>query len=238
MTLSKAIILLACLRFSVPLDRKTTCAEQTANCTNLQSIPLHRGPLIQTHRFSQLIRLRPRNIPPLTALRADDAFLDHVALLYNNENQLRALLTLLSSDTASPWLATLNTYDDCNKRSGRVYTCVEGNCTEHDLKRLQYMPSIFAEDVLGFEISSPRFQLSVLVAVRNRATKTSRAVRVPINNVSVFDALFNSVKHFFVTNGMRDAPILKYMNAYRQVLTLLPGNRSPPNVLRRHSEWL
>ncbi|AAK57161.1 T115 [Tupaiid betaherpesvirus 1] len=185
--------------------------------------------------FSEFLRYRPQTSGNLTGpISIDREFLDALALLYNNEDQLRVLLTLLRSDRAPDWIKLLHGYGDCVSHS-TVYTCVADRCREHDLTRLQYTRTLFTEDVLGFELRPP-FGLSVLVALRNKNTKTESAVRIALDQIALFDAVFNVIKHYLLTHRLHDAPLLRQLNAYHRRLAAPYRESPPPNLLRRTAD--
>nr|ADG34192.1 truncated UL115 protein [Human betaherpesvirus 5] len=147
--------------------------------------------------LSQLIRYRPVTPEAANSVLLDDAFLDTLALLYNNPDQLRALLTLLSSDTAPRWMTVMRGYSECGDGSPAVYTCVDDLCRGYDLTQLSYGRNIFTEHVLGFELVPPSL-FNVVVAIRNEATRTNRAVRLPVSTaaapegITLFYGLYNA----------------------------------------------
>lgn len=180
--------------------------------------------------FSSILRYVPRNGTVRGPIRVDADFLSTVELLYNNDEQLRVLLTLLRSDQAQSWVKYLRGYGVCATHS-IILTCVSGHCVEHDLNELPYTNSIFAEDVLGFQLSSQPFGLRVVLAARNRKTKADRALSLRTDSIGLFDAIYNVVIWFFVTRGMHDAPLIQELCAFNRDISR-PHREQAPSIIR------
>lgn len=161
--------------------------------------------------FSKLLQYSPANRSVESTVRVDETFLSTLELLYNNEDQLRTLLTLLKSDHSPPWLKFMRGYGECVRRDV-IFTCVRDRCREYDMNALEYANTIFTENVVGFESFEDPFRFSVMLALKNRYTKTEKVVRVPVKSMSLFDAVFNTVKHYLLVNDMRDAPLLRKLD--------------------------
>ncbi|AFK83949.1 B115 [miniopterid betaherpesvirus 1] len=182
--------------------------------------------------FSQLIRYTPERRHIQTPIEVNEDFLSSLELLYNNDNQLRVLLSLMRSDFPHPWIKLMRGYGSCADYS-IIFTCVNDVCQEHDLSKLQYASSIFTEDVIGFELKHNPFSLTVLLAVRNKSTKTNKVITIPASNIGLFNALFNSVKYFFIIHNMRDAPLLRKFTEYFLALDKPYRERPIANLLIR-----
>lgn len=163
--------------------------------------------------FSQLIRYVYNNNTVRGPITVDRDFLSTVELLYNNEHQLRILLTLLRAGGSPPWLRFMQGYDDCAGRSA-VFTCIRGTCREYDLTRLRYVNTIFTENVVGFELRQDPFGVHVIIGALNRYTKAHKAVRVNASHIYMFDAVFNTIKHFLLLHQMGDTPILRRLDTF------------------------
>lgn len=177
--------------------------------------------------YSSLLRYAPRQGTVNGVIRVDEQFLSAVELLYNNEEQIRVLLTLLRSDQAPAWMRLMRGYEDCVTDTS-VFTCVQNRCREADLAALPYENTIFTEDVMGFEITSNPFSMSVILRARNAYTGADRAIRLPRVHIGLFDALFNIVRQFFLDRRVTDAPIIRKLastnrdinSQYREKLSL------------------
>ncbi|AAM00745.1 envelope glycoprotein L [Panine betaherpesvirus 2] len=212
------------------------CPELTRRCLAGEVFPAKDDswlwPLVNaTHRdgmLSQLIRypslrhqqqlLQGQQQQAVGAVTVDDGFLESLLMLYNNPSQLRALLTLINSDAAPRWMALLRGYGQCGDGSPSIYTCVDDLCRGYDLTQLKYVRTVFSEHVLGFELVPP-FYFNALLAVRNEATRTSRAVRVPVSTarspggITLFYQLYNLVKEFCLRHGL-NPPLLQRLDKY------------------------
>lgn len=109
-------------------------------------------------------------------------------------------------------------YSECGDGSPAVYTCVDDLCRGYDLTRLSYGRNIFTEHVLGFELVPPSL-FNVVVAIRNEATRTNRAVRLPVSTaaapegITLFYGLYNAVKEFCLRHQL-DPPLLRHLDKY------------------------
>lgn len=215
------------------VDAVRRCQYTPDNTTRIrtESVGTPMADNVSRHSFSQLLRYEPKDRVVSGPIAVNDAFLTSIELLYNNSDQLRTLLTLLRSDAPQPWIKFMRGYSSCTKHS-IIFTCYRDICEEHDLTKLSYVPNIFAEDIVGFEMRVP-FNMSVIVAARNRFSKTVAPIRIPVNSIGLFNAVFNAVKYFFRSNGMRDAPVLRHLDEYRKSLSSPYRERPSYNYIDR-----
>lgn len=206
------------------VDPLTACQTAVLLCQN-ESRPtfaplLARGPLRRNGStvFSTLIRYQPENSDPVTPTRVDEAFATYLALLRDNRDQLRGLLTLLNSAHRSDWITFLRGYTGCRDRTTYLFTCVNGTCEEHDLRNLQYVRDPFVEDVIGLEVF-PDAPPTVLVVLRNPNTTVESVVRIPGTTATLLDALHNIVYPTVVRLNVAE-PLLEHLREYR---ARLPG---------------
>lgn len=167
--------------------------------------------------YSNLIRYRETNGSIPATVPIDEEFLSTVELLYNNKQQLRVLLTLMNSDRSPQWLTVMRGYNQCDGRKN-LFTCTDGRCIEYSLDKLRYESTILTEDVLGFSFTHHPDDVTVILAIRNSYTRTSKAVRVNAGGTALFDALFNTVKYYFLVNQLTDVPLLHYLEYLKDSL--------------------
>lgn len=178
--------------------------------------PIHADP----SRYSNLIRFTRShdvNSNLHAPLELDEELIRHLTLLYNNNEQLRVLLTLMRSDRKKDWLTFIGGYGQCDEPDTTVFTCVNNTCSHNDLLSLDYTDDLFTEDVLGLELSPPR--AFVLVLVRNNHTRERAVLRVPTESMSLLDAAYNLI--LATVRFIRlDSLLPETLSAYRK---LLPG---------------
>lgn len=211
-----------------------TCGDVLTKCHNATTYaPIFgEGPLRPVPEFSTLIKYKRAYGGFPSPIQVDDEFLKQLVLLYNNENQLRVLLTLLKSKREKDWLSFLNGYNECDYHyRSSIFTCVDDTCTEHNLLKLNYTNDVFAENVVGLDISPP--SLYVLVLLRNNKTNTEEVVRVPTISMSLFDAAYNLVRSITEITGLGQ-DLSDTVRDYRKLFPTLFTNNALGKVIPRH----
>ncbi|AKB93302.1 B115 [Murid betaherpesvirus 8] len=212
----------------------STCRDVLIKCYNATAYtPIFGdGPLRPVIQFSTLIKYKRAYGGFPSPIKVDDEFLKQLALLYNNENQLRVLLTLLKSKREKDWLSFLNGYNECDYHyKSSIFTCVNDTCTEHNLLKLNYTNDVFAENVIGFDISPP--SLYVLVLLRNNKTNTEEVIRVPTISMSLFDATYNLVRSITEITGFGQ-DLSDTVRDYRKLFPTLFTNSDLGKIIPRH----
>lgn len=213
-----------------------TCLEIYQKCNNgIEFTPLYAdGPLRpNTVSYSNLIRFRRQYGSLPSPIEIDDEFLDQLTLLYDNEEQLRVLLTLMRSFREKDWITFLGGYTGCEKSNPFIYTCVNDECNQHNLLKLNYTNDLFSENVIGFDLSPPF--LFVLVLIRNNRTQTEAVVRVPTNSISILDATYNLLRIVLdLTHLGTDLveTLSEYRDLFPTVFSVTDLNRR--RIIRRH----
>lgn len=194
------------------------CTERLLKCYNGSVfVPIHGEGPIRPHpsRYSNLIRyLRKYSASPNlhVPIGLNQEFIEHLALLYNNDDQLRVLLTLLRSDQRKDWLTFLGGYGRCDDFRPAVFTCINDTCSHNDLLSLDYTHDIFTEDVVGLELSPPK--AFVLVLVRNNQTRKRKILRISTESMSLLDATYN-LMHAVLGLTRLDSRLSQTLLAYR-----------------------
>nr|WEG69793.1 envelope glycoprotein L [Mastomys natalensis cytomegalovirus 3]WEG69933.1 envelope glycoprotein L [Mastomys natalensis cytomegalovirus 3]WEG70073.1 envelope glycoprotein L [Mastomys natalensis cytomegalovirus 3]WEG70213.1 envelope glycoprotein L [Mastomys natalensis cytomegalovirus 3]WEG70353.1 envelope glycoprotein L [Mastomys natalensis cytomegalovirus 3] len=201
------------------------CREDQNFSTHHNIRPLHPNQI----RYSNLIRFVRQPEMLSSPIEINDDFLEQLTLLYNNEDQLRVLLTLLRSKRQKDWLSFLGGYLECDLPHSTIFTCVNDTCTYQNLLELNYTNDIFSENVLGLDVSPP--SLSVLVYLRNNNTNTEAVIRVPTTSMSLLDATYN-LMHTILQNT-HENDFIKILHEYRNCFpALFPS--SELSKLTRH----
>lgn len=173
-------------------DILITCQNSSSTFTTM----IKEGPIRpNAHHYSSLIQYRREYGLLHIPIEVNDDFLQHLVLLHNNTDQLHVLLALFRSLRGVDWMTYLAGYNECGHSNSRIFTCVNDVCTQHDLLALKYTNDLFAEDVLGLELSPPT--MFVLVRLRNKAAKTSRVIRIEADTLSLLDSTYNLIRTVF-----------------------------------------
>lgn len=196
-------------------DAVRRCQYGTNSSSTLRTEGVGEPLVSDVNGFSQLIRYKHANRSVQGPIKVDTDFLSAVEILYNNEQQLRALLTLIKSEGSPAWVRFVQSYDDCAGRSA-IFTCIRSTCREYDLTRLRYVSTIFTENVVGFQLREKPFELHVIIGLWNKYTRSHKTVRVNASHIYMFDAVFNAIKHFLLLHQMGDAPLLKRLDAFNR----------------------
>lgn len=213
-----------------------TCKEIYYKCQNATEFtplydngPLRPDPIL----FSNLIRFKRQygNLP--SPINIDDDFLTQLTLLYDNEEQLRVLLTLLRSYRQKDWMTFLGGYTGCEKSNPFIYTCINNACNQHNLLKLNYTNDLFSENVIGFDLYPPF--LFVLVLIRNNKTQAEAVIRIPTTSISVLDATYNLIRSISDITRL-GTDLVNTLSYYRELFPTVFSvtDLSRQRIIRRH----
>lgn len=207
--------------------------------------PIGQTPAAKPNNLSVLIAHNSTAFPDVKSpIIIDDRFVETFSLLYDNPHQLRVLLTLFKDSNDSNtvnWLRLLHDYKQCF--TDIIYTCSSKNkvCEKHVLSKISYTQNIFVENVIGFDFyhidaedytantKLETFNMTISILLHNPESSASRIVRISSENLSLFDAILNMVRFFYIKTKIQ-LDLLMELEAYN---TRLPFRGKAPVLLIR-----